>query len=80
MTREVIDPLFRGDMAMICGMPDDATYQRMYRDSARDMVVFVFESEAFDPIGEGEKIPMRNAYSKSVTADVRKNTQWMNNG
>lgn len=76
MTREVVNPLFRGDMAMICGLPDDADFKRFYRDGARDMLVFVFQSEEFDPVKEGEKIPYRQAYSRSVDADVRKNTHW----
>lgn len=76
MTREIVNPLFRGDLAMMCGLPDDATFKRFYRDGERDMLLFVFESEEFDIVEEGERIPHKQAYARSVDADVRNNTNW----
>lgn len=77
MTREVINPLFRGDMAMMCGLPDDAEFRRFYRDGARDLLIFVFESDEFEPVDGGEPIPERTAYARSVDADVRRETDFI---
>lgn len=76
MTREVINPVFRGDVAVMCGLPDDADFKRFYRDGTRDMLVFVFESDEFDVVKEGDKIPYKDAYTRSVDSDVRKRTHW----
>lgn len=76
MTREVVNPIFRGDIAVMCGLPDDAKFQRFYRNGARDELIFVFESDEFERLGEGEKIPLAEVNARSVDADVRKHKNW----
>jgi hypothetical protein len=77
MTREVVEPLFRGDMAMVCGMPDDARFVRFYNEPRRDLLMFVFESEEFDIVEEGAVIPEKDAVVKEIDADVRTNMEYI---
>lgn len=55
---ELIEPLFRGDLTVIEGLPDDARYRRMYEDPVHGCTWFVFKSREFEPLDEGDEIPV----------------------
>jgi hypothetical protein len=76
ITREVVNPLFRGDMAVIAGMPDDANFVRFYNEPRRDLLMFVFESDEFEPVTEGEVIPEMSIDTHTVDANVRRSDEW----
>lgn len=60
---EVVNELFQGGAKVLTGLPDDATLRRTYRDASTDSWYFIFQSESFDRVGEGEILP-------EVTLDV----------
>lgn len=76
VTREVVNPLFRGDMAVIAGLPDDANFVRFYNEPRRDLLMFVFESDEFQPVTEGEVIPEMSIDTHTVNANVRQSGKW----
>lgn len=65
-----IDEYFRGNMAVIEGLPDDATLQRTWQEPARQTFCFLFESEEFPVVEEGEEPPRADI----VVAQRRVNT------
>lgn len=54
---ESIDDFFRGNLTVIEGLPDDATLVRTWDEPAKQVYCFMFESEEFPTVGEGEAAP-----------------------
>lgn len=52
-----VEPLFRGDAAVVTNLPDDARFVRAYEDPNTMCYNLVFRSKMFDPVPEGEVIP-----------------------
>jgi hypothetical protein len=57
VTDENIGQLFRGNMAVIEGLPEDAELVRTWDEPARQTYCFMFESEEFPTVEQGEKTP-----------------------
>lgn len=67
---ECIDEYFRGNMAVIEGLPDDATLKRTWEEPARQTYCFMFESDQFPTVEEGAEPPRADL----VVAQRRVNT------
>lgn len=57
---ENIDDFFRGDCAIIEGLPDDATLKQTWDEPARQTYCFMFESEEFPQVEPGAEPPRVN--------------------
>lgn len=57
ITDEIIYDLLSGRFVRLEGLPDDAMIRRTYRDATTDSWWFVFQSDTFNPVEEGEVIP-----------------------
>lgn len=55
---EFIEQLFTGKCAIVAGVPDDAKLDNLRYDPERDSVVFVFSHDGWEPLNEGEEIPL----------------------
>lgn len=69
-TKDCIEALFRGEMAVVAGMPDDATMEDFHYDPSRDELQFVFSSDEWPEIDEGAKIPLVQAHVIQLSGDV----------
>lgn len=58
INEESINEFFRGDFAVIEGLPDDATLVRTWDEPARQTFCFMFESEEFPVVEEGAEAPV----------------------
>jgi len=67
---ENIGKLFRGGISVISGLPDDAELIRTWEEPHRRVFCFMFESEEFPPVEEGEEPPKEDI----VVAERRVNT------
>lgn len=54
---EAIEDFFRGDRMIIEGVPDDADLVETWDEPARQTYNFVFESDEFPVVPQGEEIP-----------------------
>lgn len=57
---ENINELFRGDLTVIEGLPDDAELVRTWDEPARDVYCFMFESDQFPKVEQGKSAPTAN--------------------
>lgn len=58
VTPEAVEALFvRDDQRIRTGLPDDARFVRQYPIDDGNGYMFVFESEQWDGLREGEEIP-----------------------
>lgn len=55
---ENINDLFRGDIAVVEGLPDDATLVKTWDEPARQTYCFMFESEEFPTVEQGAEPPI----------------------
>lgn len=62
-TKDFIEGLFTEKMAIVAGMPDDATFEDFDYDPSRNEFQFIFQSDEWEPIAEGAEIPCYKAYS-----------------
>jgi len=67
---ERIEEYFAGNMTVIEGLPDDITLVRTWEEPARNTFCFMFESEQFPVIEEGENVPKEEI----VVSERRVNT------
>lgn len=58
LVNEVLAPLLSGNATVVGGLPDDITIERVYNDIARDQFVLIVTSEEFEPVPEGDEIPV----------------------
>lgn len=72
---EKMNELFRGDMTIIEGLPDDAELVKTWDEPARQVHSFLFESEEFPVVEQGEEAPVADI----VVAERRVNqaTHWV---
>lgn len=57
-TREIMDSFLRGfHRHRIEKLPEDVSFVKGHYDHERDMFVMTIQSEKFDPVTEGDKIP-----------------------
>jgi len=54
---ENINDFFRGNFTVIEGLPDDAELVDTWDEPRRDVYCFMFESEEFPVVAEGEEAP-----------------------
>lgn len=54
---ENIEEYFTGEIAVIEGLPDDATLVQTWAEPARQTHCFMFESEEFPAVEEGKEPP-----------------------
>lgn len=57
VTGENIEKYFTGDMTIVEGLPDDARLVDTWNEPARQRYVFMFESDEFPVVPEGETVP-----------------------
>lgn len=69
VTREWATNLFRGDVGIVAGLPDDVTIDNIYANEALDTIVFTLHSDSFPVVGEGQEIPIQTAVSANVEFD-----------
>lgn len=62
-TQEFVEGLFTEKMAIVAGMPDDASFEDFEYDPSRNEFHFIFESDEWEPLSEGAEIPCHKAYS-----------------
>jgi hypothetical protein len=55
---ENINELFRGGLTVIEGLPDDAELVKTWDEPAREVYCFMFESEEFPIVDNGESAPV----------------------
>lgn len=72
---EEISDFFTGDLTCVEGLPDDITLKRTYEDPRRQAYVFIFESEEFPVVEEGEEIPETDIVT--VRRRVNSSTHWV---
>lgn len=61
-TAEFVEGLFTEKMAIVAGMPDDASLEDFSYDPSRNELQFIFHSEQWDKVAEGAEIPCHKAY------------------
>lgn len=61
-TKEFVECLFTEKMAIVAGMPDDASFENFDYDPARNEFHFIFSSDEWESIAEGAEIPCHEAY------------------
>jgi hypothetical protein len=54
---ETIDDFFQGELMYVGGLPDDVTVLDSYYDQEKQTYFFILESDDFEPVIEGERIP-----------------------
>jgi len=57
ITQEFLLDLLDPEVRPVNSLPDDAEFVRMYEVPARDTYEFLFKSDSFEPVPEGEEIP-----------------------
>ena len=62
-TEEFVECLFTEKMAIVAGMPDNASFKNFEYDPARNEFNFIFESSEWEPVDEGGEIPLHEAYT-----------------
>lgn len=67
LTEDFITHLFRGEMAMVAGLPDDASFEDFTYDPSTMQLQFVFSSDEWEPVDEGEEIPFIEATCAEIT-------------
>jgi len=68
---ENIGDFFRGNFTVIEGLPDDAELIRTWQDHPRQTFCFMFKSDEFPVVEEGEKAPVADI----VVAERRVNSK-----
>ncbi len=61
-SEEFVECLFTEKMAIVAGMPNDATLYNFNYDPSRNELQFIFESDEWESVAEGEKIPCHEAH------------------
>jgi len=69
-TQDSIEAIFKGELAVVAGMPDDASMENFHYDPSRDELQFVFSSSEWSEIAEGAKIPLVQAHVIQMSGDV----------
>lgn len=72
LTQEFVTHLFRGEMAMVAGLPDNATFEDFNYDPARMELQFIFSSDEWEPIPEGAQIPVVSATGVEIPSSTKK--------
>lgn len=62
-TEQFIECLFTNPVAVVAGMPDDASFKKVDYDPTSGAYNFIFESSEWEPMKQGEHIPYHKAYS-----------------
>lgn len=65
-TEEIVECIFKGEASVVAGMPDDASLENFEYDPSRNEIQFIFSSSEWEPIGEGEKIPLHEVAAVSL--------------
>ena len=70
VTAEVIEALLVNDrQRIVTGLPEDARFVRQYPVEEGNGYMYVFESESWDELAEGEEIPQLMVEVKHVEDD-----------
>jgi hypothetical protein len=72
MTEEVFEHLFKGEMTMVAGMPDDASFEDFNYDPSRMEFQFIFSSDEWEPIPEGAAIPVFDVTCVEIPSTVER--------
>lgn len=64
--REFILDLFDPQTRFVNGLPDDATFVKMWQDPSRDTFEIMIQSETFTPVEEGEQVPEYDLVMENV--------------
>lgn len=55
--RELILDLFDPQTRVVNGLPEDASFVKMWHEPARDSFEIMIQSETFTPVEQGEQVP-----------------------
>lgn len=55
--REFILDLFDPQTRVVNGLPEDASFVKMWEDHTRDTFEIMIQSETFTPVEQGEQVP-----------------------
>ncbi|ELY23009.1 hypothetical protein C500_21135 [Natrialba magadii ATCC 43099] len=70
--------LFREDVRVVDGIPDDAEVKSTYLDPDTDSIVFIVQSSSFEPVKERATIPRLDLEVEAVEPERQRNAQVIN--
>ena len=69
-SQDSIEAIFKGELAVVAGMPDDASMEDFHYDPSSNELQFIFSSNEWSKIGEGAEIPLVQAHVIQMSGDV----------
>lgn len=69
LTEQFMENLFRGECAMVAGLPDDISMENFHYDPSRNELQFIFSSDEWDKVKEAATIPATELYQVEIQSN-----------